>query len=454
MGDPDEHERQAVAAGELISACNPPPTEGNAVVGVANLPPPGFLATLPHAGLNTRAVGLVDPARQEPRGRALGRGDKRRSVQGLVNEIDHNLPAGEAPEEGEGSAVEAPQETPTQRKRTHRSAIRRRKHSGSSTMANLYDDGQNKDESTGLGLSAKRKRKRSKYLLLPYTNDLDGLDLDEKEEDVGVREVLLLVRGFAKDIFHRRYFPRAAKRYLGRLRSTMFLPENTFANGVVVPECPAEDSFAKATADATIVVSDSSCDSEKKQGEGAFTGSGGKNDQDGSGGSSIKGKEVEKAPPPKNHLDHGLLITPTIPIRQVRPEGVISHVKPGVEVDTVTSVQRPTEENVPPTTGLLPMHEGISSQPTHGNENIVQEQEHNASLQVMVLKVPNVHPPPPAPTTQLSIPEMMSGVKHMISHLQDGVKPVQENLLGDLQRLLANLDRAQPGPSSSATATS
>ncbi|XP_073367424.1 uncharacterized protein [Aegilops tauschii subsp. strangulata] len=207
MGDPDE--RQAVAAGELISARDPPPTEGNAVVGVANLPPPGFLEALPHAGLNTTAVGLVDPARQEPRGRALGRGDKRRSVQGLVNEIDHNLPAGEAPDEGEGSAVEAPQGTPTQRKRTHRSAIRsvltwRRKQSGSSTMANLDDDGQNKDESTGLGLSAKRERKRSKYLLLPYTNDLDGLDLDEKEEDVGAREVLLLVRGFAKDILHRR----------------------------------------------------------------------------------------------------------------------------------------------------------------------------------------------------------------------------------------------------------
>uniref|UniRef100_A0A453GTH6 Uncharacterized protein n=1 Tax=Aegilops tauschii subsp. strangulata TaxID=200361 RepID=A0A453GTH6_AEGTS len=338
MGDPDE--RQAVAAGELISARDPPPTEGNAVVGVANLPPPGFLEALPHAGLNTTAVGLVDPARQEPRGRALGRGDKRRSVQGLVNEIDHNLPAGEAPDEGEGSAVEAPQGTPTQRKRTHRSAIRRRKQSGSSTMANLDDDGQNKDESTGLGLSAKRERKRSKYLLLPYTNDLDGLDLDEKEEDVGAREVLLLVRGFAKDILHRRYFPTAAKGYLGRLRSSTFLPENTFANSVVVPECSAEDAFAKATANATIVVSDSSFDSEMKQGEGVFKGSGRKNDQYGGGGSSIKGKEVEKTPPAKTHLDHGLLITPAIPLRQVRPEGMISHVKSGVEVDTVTSVQR------------------------------------------------------------------------------------------------------------------
>ncbi|KAM3355060.1 hypothetical protein ACQJBY_025689 [Aegilops geniculata] len=450
MGDPDE--RQAVAAGELISARDPPPTEGNAVVGVANLPPPGFLAALPHAGLNTTAVGLVDPARQEPRGCALGRGDKRRSVQGLVN--DYNLPAGEAPEEGEGSAVEAPQGTPTQRKRTHRSAIRRRKQSGSSTMANLDDDGQNKDWSTGLGLSAKRERKRSKYLLLPYTNDLDGLDLDEKDEDVGAREVLLLVRGFAKDIFHRRYFPKAAKGYLGRLRSTTFLLENTFADGVAVPECPAEDAFAKATADATIVVSDSSCDSEKKQGEGVFEGSRRKNDQDGSGGSSIKGNEVEKTPPPKTHLDHGLLITPAIPLRQARPEGMISHVKSGIEVDTLTSVQRPTEETVPPTTGLLPMHEGVSSQHGHGNEDTVQEQEPNASLQVMVLKVLNVHPPPPAPTTQLSIPEMRRGVKHMISRLQNGVKPVQENLLGDLQRLLANLDRAQPGPSSSATTTS
>ncbi|KAM3336264.1 hypothetical protein ACQJBY_030322 [Aegilops geniculata] len=453
MADPDE--RQAVAAGELISARDPPPTEGNAVVGVANQPRPGFLAALPHAGLNTTAVGLVDPARQESRGRALGRGDKRGSVQGLVNEIDHNLPAGEAPEEGEGSAVEAPQETPTQRKRTHRFAIRRRKQRVCSTMApNLDDDGQNKDESTGLGLSAKRERKRSKYLLLPYTNDLDGLDLDEKQEDVGAQEVLLLVRGFAKDIFHRRYFPQAAKGYLGRLRSTTFLPENTFANGVVVPECPAEDAFAKATADATIVVSDSSCDCENKQGEGVFKGSGRKNDQYGSGGSSIKGKEVEKTPPPKNHFDRGLLITPAIPIRQLRLEGVISHVKPGVEVDTVTSVQRPMEETVPPTTGLLPMHEGVSSQPTHGNEDTVQDQEPNASLQVMVLKVPNVHAPPPAPTTQLSIPEMRRGVKHMISRLQNGLKPFQENLLGDLQRLLANLDRAQPGPSSSATATS
>lgn len=314
-------------------------------------------------------------------------------------------------------------------------------------MDNLEDDGQNKDNSTVAGLSAKRGKKRSKYLLPPYT-DLDGLGPDDKEEGVSAREVLLLVHGFANDIFHRRYFPEAANGFLGMLRSSTFALENNLANAASVPKCPAEDVSAKVSVD------DSSCSSEKKQGGGMLKGGGTKNDQDGSGYSSVKGKGVEKTTPPENHLGHGLLITPAIPIRQVSPEAVISQVKSGVEADTLTSVQRQTEENVPPTIGLLPTDEGVSSQPTDGNEDTVQEQESNASLEAMVLEVPNVQPPRPAPTSRLSIPEMRRGVKHMISRLRNGVKPVQENLLGDLQRLMANLDRAQPAPTSSAEATS
>ena len=41
------------------------------------------------------------------------------------------------------------------------------------------------------------------------------------------------------------------------------------------------------------------------------------------------------------------------------------------------------------------------------------------------------------------IPNIRRGAKHMITSLENGVKPIQENLLGDLQRLLVNLNNVR-----------
>ena len=66
---------------------------------------PGFLMALRHAALNATIIGLLDRARQEPGVRAIDRGDKHSSVQDLVDEINVNLPVGDAPEQGQGSTV-------------------------------------------------------------------------------------------------------------------------------------------------------------------------------------------------------------------------------------------------------------------------------------------------------------------------------------------------------------
>uniref|UniRef100_A0ACD5VNM5 Uncharacterized protein n=1 Tax=Avena sativa TaxID=4498 RepID=A0ACD5VNM5_AVESA len=92
------------------------------------------------------------------------------------------------------------------------------------------------------------------------------------------------------------------------------------------PDLPAEIVSANASADGTILVPHS-CDTVE-QGKGVMKRGRKKKDQDGSGGSPIKRKKMKKISPTPT-LDSGLVITPAIPIRQLRAEDLLSRVTSG-----------------------------------------------------------------------------------------------------------------------------
>ncbi|XP_062191272.1 uncharacterized protein LOC133895087 [Phragmites australis] len=350
----DEAHAHAVAIlrSALTCGCVPPPsTETDGAVGVANLPSEEFLAALRDAALGVLPVGLVDRARLKSWVRAFGEGwgpdgaghYPRRPLEDLVDKIDLDVPAGEDRDaddwfaEDEHTALERPQETPMQKKR-----------SAASLMDKLgaREDEDKNDSTTGPGTSGKRERKKSKYLSPPYTNlgvivlprkavDLPKTLVPSAAEDdskvlpdsIVVEEVLLLVQGLAKDVHHKSRFPKAAEEFLGLFRSSAFTGVADFES-YEVDECPAEHVFGEVGADiAAGMVSDSHA--VLKQGKCVSKRSRKKDkDGSGSGSSSIKRKKRDKTSPPAT-LGRGILITPAIPIRQVKAEDIISQMKAG-----------------------------------------------------------------------------------------------------------------------------
>ncbi|KAM0897577.1 hypothetical protein ACQ4PT_022486 [Festuca glaucescens] len=93
------------------------------------------------------------------------------------------------------------------------------------------------------------------------------------------------------------------------------------------PELPAENVSADASAEATGLVPHS-CATAAEQGKAVSKRGRKKKDQDGSGGSPIKRKRMKKTSPTAI-LDSGLVITPAIPIRQVRAGDLISQLTSG-----------------------------------------------------------------------------------------------------------------------------
>ncbi|XP_014754500.1 uncharacterized protein LOC106866199 [Brachypodium distachyon] len=328
----------ALLCRDLTCACaSPPPSSEEAaaapevvvvVSGVANMAPAEFLAALRDgAALDASTVGLAARARLKSWVRALAQGwgpagpgrYLRRSVEELVDKIDLDVLAvddkddddaavEEDEEEEKAVVVERLQETPAQRRRRVTKLMEEL--DGGEEVA---DDDQKEDEDNGsgdpgtAGLSSRRERKKSKYLSPPYTNP-GGFTIIEKLDDlpkelllpsagkdnkkkalldnVGVREVLLLVCRFGKDVFHKNKFPKAAEGFLALRRSSLHV-EGADHGSYVEHKCPAAGTDAKAAADVAGLVSGSCAD--PKQGKGALKRCR-KNDQDGNGGSSIKRK--------------------------------------------------------------------------------------------------------------------------------------------------------------------
>ncbi|XP_047055333.1 uncharacterized protein LOC124661512 [Lolium rigidum] len=93
------------------------------------------------------------------------------------------------------------------------------------------------------------------------------------------------------------------------------------------PELPAENVSADASVDGTGLVPHS-CATAAEQGKAVLKRGRKKKDQDGSGTSPIKRKRMKKTSPTAI-LDSGLVITPAIPIRQVRAGDLISQMTSG-----------------------------------------------------------------------------------------------------------------------------
>ncbi|KQK02290.1 hypothetical protein BRADI_2g00610v3 [Brachypodium distachyon] len=364
----------ALLCRDLTCACaSPPPSSEEAaaapevvvvVSGVANMAPAEFLAALRDgAALDASTVGLAARARLKSWVRALAQGwgpagpgrYLRRSVEELVDKIDLDVLAvddkddddaavEEDEEEEKAVVVERLQETPAQRRRRVTKLMEEL--DGGEEVA---DDDQKEDEDNGsgdpgtAGLSSRRERKKSKYLSPPYTNP-GGFTIIEKLDDlpkelllpsagkdnkkkalldnVGVREVLLLVCRFGKDVFHKNKFPKAAEGFLALRRSSLHV-EGADHGSYVEHKCPAAGTDAKAAADVAGLVSGSCAD--PKQGK---VKRGRKKGQEGSVASPIKRKKIEKTSPTAT-LGCGVVITPAVPIRQVRAEDIRSEVKTG-----------------------------------------------------------------------------------------------------------------------------
>ncbi|XP_066317397.1 uncharacterized protein [Miscanthus floridulus] len=354
----EEAHARAVAAlrAQLTCACVPPPPPGAdcRVTGVANLAPEEFLAALREAALDVSSVGLVDRARLKSWVGAVGEGwgphgaqhYPRRCPDDLVDKIDLDVPAGEDRDaddwlaENQHKALERPEETPKQKKRSV------------SKMMDKWDaaEDEGKIDSAEHVTSGKRERKKSKYLSPPYTNlgvadkitrkpvDLPKALVPKAAEDgrcesplpgsIVVEDVLLLVRGLGEVPNHTDDFPKDAEEFLRLFRST------TFIHGADYKSCKAHESplmcgmrgSRNVGMDIAVglvsvshaVLKQGSCVSKR----------GRKKDEARSGGSSTKRKKREKTSPAAT-IGAGIPITPAIPIRQVKAEDIRTLMKAG-----------------------------------------------------------------------------------------------------------------------------
>nr|CAB3472556.1 unnamed protein product [Digitaria exilis] len=346
----EAHERAVVALrAQLTCGCVPPPPppgeDGVVVVGVANMAPAEFLASLREAALGVcvAPVGLVDRARLKSWARAFGEGwgpdgarhYPRRPLEDLVDKIDLDVPAGEDRDADDWLAedvlipVKRPEETPMQKKRSVTSVIEE---------LDVEED-EDKSNSGEPVTSGKRERKKSKYLSPPFTNvgvvvpprkavDSPKPSVQKAAEDdskvlplpnsIVVEDVLLLVRGYGKNLHHTGIFPEAAEGFLGLFRSSVFIEGHDHAS-YKAHQCPVAQNLGNASMDiAHGLVSDSHTVLEQGK---SVPKRGRKKDGDGSGGSSIKRKKREKISP-AGTLGFGMPITPAMPIRQVRAEDI------------------------------------------------------------------------------------------------------------------------------------
>lgn len=342
-------------------------------------------------------------------------------------------------------------------------------------------DGSGASPAPGLSLSARRERKKSRYLSPPYTSlgrsvlkekpaDLpkelppSAAKKDVKKKSVGAREVLLLVRRYGKDIFHERHFPNAAEGFLGLLRSSAFA-EGADHSSYKEHKCPAAENTSADVPIAGLVSDSGAPTKQSKRGR--------KKDPDVGGGSSLKRKMEEKTSP-KATLGRGIVITPAIPIRQVRAEDIISQVKSGGGAGMRVGVpdhnnrlvfRSPFSAAVSggirrPGVGIgiqvdMNVQSGIVDVPARSVQMEAMELEAN------VLVDTNDEQGGVADVPPLGLADMRKNVDNMISSLKNGhsplatarAKPVPENLLGEMQRLQSKLDKMQPGACSSASAT-
>ncbi|CAD6232360.1 unnamed protein product [Miscanthus lutarioriparius] len=358
FGAVEEAHARAVAAlrAQLTCACVPPPPPGAdcRVTGVANLAPEEFLAALREAALDVSSVGLVDRARLKSWVGAVGEGwgprgaqhYPRRCPDDLVDKIDLDVPAGEDRDaddwlaEDQYKALERPEETPKQKKRSV------------SKMMDKWDAAEDdgKIDSAEHVTSGKRERKKSKYLSPPYTNlgvadkitrkpvDLPKALVPKAAEDgryesplpgsIVVEDVLLLVRGLGEVPNHTDDFPKDAEEFLRLFRST------TFIHGADYKSCKAHESpLMRGMRGSRNVGMDiavglvSVSHAVLKQGS-CVSKRGRKKDEAGSGGSSTKRKKREKTSPAAT-IGAGIPITPAIPIRQVKAEDIRTLMKAG-----------------------------------------------------------------------------------------------------------------------------
>lgn len=358
FGAVEEAQVCAVAAlrAQLTCACVPPPPPGAdcSVTGVANLAPAEFLTALREAALDVSSVGLVDRARLKSWVGAVGEGwgphgaqhYPRRCPDDLVDKIDLDVPAGEDRDaddwlaEDQHKALERPEETPKQKKRSV------------SKMMDRWDatEDEGKINSAEHVTSGKRERKKSKYLSPPYTNlgvadkitrkpvDLPKALVPKAAEDgiyesplpgsIVVEDVLLLVRGLGEVPNHTDDFPKDAEEFLRLFRST------TFIHGADYKSCKAHESpLMRGMRGSRNVGMDiavglvSGSHAVLKQGS-CVSKRGRKKDEAGSGGFSTKRKKREKTSPAAT-IGAGIPITPAIPIRQAKAEDIRTLMKAG-----------------------------------------------------------------------------------------------------------------------------
>jgi ataxia telangiectasia mutated family protein len=256
-----------------------------------------------------------------------------------VDKIDLDVPAGEDRDaddwlaEDQHKALERPEETPKQKKRSV------------SKMMDRWDaaEDEGKINSAEHVTSGKRERKKSKYLSPPYTNlgvadkitrkpvDLPKALVPKAAEDgiyesplpgsIVVEDVLLLVRGLGEVPNHTDDFPKDAEEFLRLFRST------TFIHGADYKSCKAHESpLMRGMRGSRNVGMDiavglvSGSHAVLKQGS-CVSKRGRKKDEAGSGGFSTKRKKREKTSPAAT-IGAGIPITPAIPIRQAKAEDI------------------------------------------------------------------------------------------------------------------------------------